>query len=273
VGRAVVEHCKSRDDEVFAYDHKSLDIADEAQVGDAFDNDRPEIVINCAAWTDVDGCELDHERAHRANARGPEMLASHSRRIRAGLITISTDYVFDGEKEGFYTQRDDPNPQSVYALSKLEGERRACAASARTTVVRTGWVFGTGGKNFLSRITEYAESGKPLKAITDAYGTPTYSVDLAARLRELALLDLPGLYHVVNGGAGASFEEFARESLIVAGRDTSLIESVSMDTLSRPAPRPRNSRLRCIVSEAIGLKPMRHWRESLESFIRLAGVS
>ncbi|OLE55855.1 MAG: dTDP-4-dehydrorhamnose reductase [Acidobacteria bacterium 13_1_20CM_3_53_8] len=268
VGRAAIEHCSALGDEVFAYDHKSLDIADELQVGNAFDNARPEIVINCAAWTDVDGCEFDHERAFRVNARGPELLASHSRRMKAGFVTISTDYVFDGSKEGFYTQRDDPNPQSVYAASKLEGERRAYATSARTIVVRTGWVFGHGGKNFLSRVVEYARSGKPLKSIADSYGTPTYSVDLAARLRELALIDLPGLYHIVNGGHGASFAEFARESLIIAGRDPSIIEDVKMDSLQRPAPRPRNSRLRCILSEAIGLKPMPEWCEALASFIR-----
>jgi dTDP-4-dehydrorhamnose reductase len=109
VGRAVAAHCRALGDEVFAYDHASLDIADERSARDAFERDRPEAVINCAAWTDVDGCEFDRERAWRANALGPEVLAAASRRAGAVFVTISTDYVFDGKKEGFYTQRDDPN--------------------------------------------------------------------------------------------------------------------------------------------------------------------
>lgn len=272
VGRAVVEHCAALGDEVFAYDRESLDITKERRVFKVFDKDRPEVVINCAAWTDVDGCEFDRHRAGMINGQGPRILAQYSRRFNAAFVTISTDYVFDGRKpEGFYTQRDDPNPQSIYAASKLNGERLSQIAYARTIIVRSGLIFGPGGKNFLSRIIEYADSGKTLKAISDAFGTPTYSVDLAARLRELALRDLPGIYHVVNAGAGASFYEFARESLKVAGRDPSIIVGVKMASLKRPAKRPRNSRLRCLLSEAIGLKPLPLWRDALEKFIREGG--
>lgn len=272
VGRAVVEHCEAVGDEVFAYDRESLDITKERRVFKAFDKDRPEAVINCAAWTDVDGCEFDNNRADMINAQGPRILAHYSRRFNAAFVTISTDYVFDGRKpEGFYTQRDDPNPQSIYAASKLDGERLSQIAYARTIVVRSGLIFGPGGKNFLSRVIEYADSGQPLKAISDAFGTPTYSVDLAARLRELALRDLPGVYHVVNAGAGASFEEFARESLRLSGRDPSIIVCVKMASLKRPAKRPRNSRLRCLLSEAIGLKPLPLWSDALEKFIREGG--
>jgi dTDP-4-dehydrorhamnose reductase len=266
VGQAVVKYFKARSDEVFAHDHRSLDITDAARIEACFESERPEVVINCAAWTDVDGCESDSKRAYEVNARAPERLAAYSRRINALFITISTDYVFDGAKEGFYTQRDDPDPKSVYGASKLEGERRASAASARTIVVRTGWVFGLGGRNFLSTIIERARRGLPLTAISDAYGTPTYSKDLAARLYELAELDLPVLYHVVNGGEGTSFEEFARFALEAGGCESATLQSVSMDSLRRPAPRPRNSRLRCLVSEAIGLKPLPHWKDAVSDF-------
>jgi dTDP-4-dehydrorhamnose reductase len=267
VGQAVVKHCAQVGDEVFAHDRLSLDIADEAQVRAVFERERPEVVINCAAWTDVDKCELNSKRAFKANARGPEILAAESRNISASLVTISTDYVFDGEKTGFYTQRDDPHPLSVYASAKLEGERRAQAASARTIVVRTGWIFGPHGRNFLSRVVELAERGERLKVISDAYGTPTYALDLAARLRHLAELDLPGIYHVVNDGAGASYEEFAREALGAGGLDASILESVKMDSLDRRAPRPRNSRLRCLLSEAMGLPPLPQWRAALRGFV------
>ncbi len=267
VGRAVVEYCTAQGDEVSAHNHQSLDIADETAVNSRLERERPEVIINCAAWTDVDGCETDRARALEANARGPENLAKGARRIHAGLVTISTDYVFDGTKDGFYTQRDDPSPTSVYGLSKLEGERRAQSACARTTVVRTGWIFGIGGRNFLSRVIELAASNEHLKAITDAWGTPTYAADLARRLRQLAELDLPGIYHVVNSGDGASYEEFAREALSASGREPAVIESVRMDSLQRPAPRPRNSRLRCLLSEAIGLESLPDWRLALKEFI------
>lgn len=271
VGRAVATHCSQSGDNVFAYNREALDIADAATVREVFEHERPEVIVNCAAWTDVDGCELDPERALAANARGPEILAVESRRARATLITISTDYVFDGEKQGFYTQRDDPNPRGIYAATKLEGERLAQAALARTIVVRTGFIFGPGGHNFLSRVVELAKNGARLRAISDAWGTPTYARDLAARLRHLAEMDLPGIYHVVNAGEGTNYEEFARAALAFAGLDASLIEGVKMDSLNRAAPHPRNSRLRCLLSEAVGLPPLPEWLVALRDFVAGAG--
>ena len=269
VGRALSEHCRSCGDEVFAYDRGGLDISDAHRVLEAVERDRPEAVINCAAWTDVDGCESDHARAQAVNAGGPENLARASRRIGAVLVTISTDYVFDGEKDGFYTQRDDPNPISVYGVSKLDGERRAQIAFARTIVVRSGFIFGPGGRNFLSTIAERVQHGERFGAIKDAWGTPTYSRHLAARLRELARLDLPGIYHVVNAGDGVSYEEFARAVIRELGGDEAIVGSVTMAALKRPAERPRNSRLRCLISEAIGLAPLPIWREAVQDFVAL----
>jgi dTDP-4-dehydrorhamnose reductase len=266
VGRALVAHSAACGDEVFAHERESLDITNADAVRETFEREHPEAVVNCAAWTDVDGCELNPERALLVNAEAVEILAAHSRLAGASFVTISTDYVFDGGKEGFYTQRDDPEPQSVYGIAKLQGERRAQRVSARTIVVRTGWIFGVGGKNFLATAVERARRGEHLKAISDAYGTPTYAPHLAARLRDLAARDLPGTYHVVNGGEGASFLDFAREAVRVAGVEGVEIESVAMDSLQRPAPRPRNSRLRCLLSEAIGLAPLPDWQDALRDF-------
>jgi dTDP-4-dehydrorhamnose reductase len=226
---------------------------------------RPDSCINCAAWTDVDGCELDPQRAFLVNSQGVEILAAACRAARASFVTVSTDYVFDGHKEGFYTQRDDPHPLSAYGAAKLEGEWRARMASARTSVVRTGWIFGAGGRNFLATVVARARRGERLRAISDSYGTPTYAPDLAARLRELAELDLPGVYHVAGGGDGASYEGFARAAAEATGAEVA-IEPVRSDSLDRPAPRPRNSRLRCLVSEAVGLAPLRDWRDALREF-------
>jgi dTDP-4-dehydrorhamnose reductase len=268
LGRALVEHCRGRGDEVFAHERGGLDITEERAVSEAFERARPDACLNCAAWTDVDGCELDPQRAFLVNAQGVEILATAARMSGASLVTVSTDYVFDGRKEGFYTQRDDPHPASAYGAAKLEGERRAQMASARTVVVRSGWIFGPGGRNFLSQIPDLLRRGQRLKAITDAYGTPTYAPDLAARLRVLAERDLPGVYHVVNSGGGASFEGFAREAARLLGAGEEGVESVSMDSLDRPAPRPRNSRLRCLLSEAIGLPPLRDWHDALGEFVK-----
>jgi dTDP-4-dehydrorhamnose reductase len=267
LGSVLVKHCEARGDEVTAHGRAGLDITNERAVRELVARVRPDAVFNCAAWTDVDGCELDPQRAFLVNSQGVEILATASRLAGAAFVTVSTDYVFDGRKEtGFYTQRDDPHPLSAYGASKLEGERRAQVASARTLVVRSGWIFGPGGKNFLATVVERARRGEHLKAIADSYGTPTYAPDLAARMRELAELDLPGIYHVVNAGEGASYESFAREAAAAAGIEDAEIESVSMDSLKRPAPRPRNSRMRCLLSEAIGLKPLRNWREALREF-------
>jgi dTDP-4-dehydrorhamnose reductase len=270
VGRALAEYCRALGDEVSAFDREGLDITDERVVREAFLKLRPEAVVNCSAWTDVDGCELDPQRAFLVNSQGVEALATGSRLAGASFVQISTDYVFDGRKpEGFYTQRDDPHPLSAYGAAKLEGERRAQAASARTSIVRTGWIYGEGGKNFLSKVIGLARGGGTLKAISDSYGTPTYVPDLVARLREIAALDLPGIYHVANSGEGASFEVFARAALAEAGLSAEGVEGVQMDSLKRPAPRPRNSRMKCLVSEAIGLAPLRDWREALREFAKL----
>lgn len=267
VGRALVKHSEAQGDLVIGFDHRGLDITDEQSVKATVSRERPDVVINCAAWTDVDGCELDPQHAQNANALGPELLALACRQIDAQFVTISTDYVFDGEKEGFYTQRDQPNPQSVYARSKLAGERRAQLAWARTSVVRSGYIFGPGGANFLSTFLPRLLRGEHLRVINDSFGTPTYARDLARQLYRLAQLDLPGTYHVVNQGEGASFQDFTRAAVEIVGLDAGLLEAVSLKDLKRPAPRPSNSRLRCLLSEAIGLELPPFWKDSLRDFV------
>jgi dTDP-4-dehydrorhamnose reductase len=273
VGRASVAHCLANGDEVVACTRESvdgseaLDIGDAAQVERVTHRERPDAVINCAAWTDVDGCESDPAKAELANATGPQNLARACREVGAAFLTISTDYVFDGLKDGFYTQRDEPRPLSVYGRFKLEGERRSQVECARTIVVRTGYIFGPGGRNFLSTVVDRVKRGEKLKAISDCWGTPTYGHDLAVRLRELVELDLPGVVHVVSSGEGATFETFTREALILADCEPGSVESVTMAELVRPAPRPRNSKLKCLLSEALGLRALPHWQEGLACFL------
>jgi dTDP-4-dehydrorhamnose reductase len=134
-------------------------------------------------------------------------------------------------------------------------------------VVRSGYIFGFGGNNFLSTFTTRVRAGESLKAIRDMAGTPTYARDLARRLYRLAQIDLPGIYHVVNAGDGVSFEGFAHAVMEIAGLDKSRVQSTTLAELNRPAPRPRNSRLRCLLSEAIGLEPLPNWQDALRRFI------
>lgn len=267
VARAAVEYCRSIDDEVSALPREEMDIADLDSVREAIKKAKPQAIINCAAFTNVDRAESEPEKAFAANVLGPKNLAKASLEFGCGLVTISTDYVFDGAFEGFYTQRHQPNPQGVYATTKRRGEIEALTANARTVVVRSGWIYGSGGTNFLSAIGGLLDQGSRIKAISDSYGTPTFAGDLAKRLRELAELDLPGIYHVTNSGPGASYFDFAEKVGELGGFDRSLIAAVSHADLSRPAPRPVSSRLSCLFSDAFGLEPMPDWEDALKRFL------
>jgi dTDP-4-dehydrorhamnose reductase len=267
VARATAEHCRAIGDEVFACTREEMDIADRRAVSEIVGRIRPDAVINCAAFTDVDGAESNEAASFAANADGVENLALACRENAAGFVTISTDYVFDGANAGFYTQRDTPNPQGVYARSKLEGEVRARNAYARSVIVRSGWIYGSGGTNFLSVMHRLLADGKKIKAISDSFGTPTYAADLAKRLRELAELDLPCLFHVTNSGPGTSYLGFAQKVCEIGGFDTGLLEVVSKTDLQRPAPRPASSKLGCVLSEPLGLKSLPVWETALAAFL------
>ncbi len=268
VARATIDYCHSIGDQVVAATRQQLDISDIQTVFDLFESEKPEAVINCAAYTDVDGAQSNADACYKANAFGVENLALASKKIDAAFVTISTDYVFDGLKSDFYTQRDTPNPRGVYAESKLDGEIRARNAYARSIIVRSGWIYGAGGTNFLSVMHRLLAEGKTIKVIYDSYGTPTYAVDLARRLRELAELDLPGVYHVTNSGNGTSYEGFARKVCEIQGFDIALLESVSVSDLKRPAPRPVSSKLACLISEKLGLAPLQNWEKALAEFLK-----
>ncbi len=263
VGRATAMRCSEIGDDCLAYSRQELDISDREQILEILEREKPQAVINCAAFTDVDGAETKIESCYSANAYGVENLALACRKIDAAFVTISTDYIFDGTKDGFYTQRDNPNPQGIYAKSKLEGEILTRNAHAGSIVVRTGWIFGMGGTNFLCKIPQFLIEGKSVKAISDSFGTPTYAVDLAKRLRDLAELDIPGIYHVTNAGDGTSYAGFAK----AVGIKQNLVEEVSGESLHRPAPRPKFSRLACLVSEKFGLAPLPHWQDSLQNYV------
>ncbi|MEO7673584.1 MAG: dTDP-4-dehydrorhamnose reductase [Pyrinomonadaceae bacterium] len=268
VARAAVEHCRSIGDEVIALTRADLDIADRDAVSALIGDVQPDAVLNCAAYTNVDGAETEKEKCYKTNADGVENLANGCRSADAAFVTISTDYVFDGLKTGLYTQRDTPNPQSVYAKSKREGEIRASFAYARSIIVRSGWIYGHGGTNFLSVMSKLLAEGKSIRAIGDSFGTPTYANDLAKRLRELAAADLPCTFHVTNAGSGTSYLGFAEKVCEIGGFDVGLLQTTSKDTLKRPAPRPTSSKMACLLSEPLGFAPLPHWEKALHDFLK-----
>lgn len=268
VARASIRHCGSIGDEVIAATRQELDISDRESVFSFFETHRPEAVLNCAAYTNVDGAETETEAAFKANARGVENLAFASRETDCRFLTVSTDYVFDGQNPGFYTQRDTPNPISAYGRTKLDGEIAARNAYSRSIIVRSGWIYGEGGTNFLSVMHRLLATGKPIKAIRDSYGTPTAASDLARRMRELVGLDLPCVFHVTNSGPGTSYLGFAEKVCEIGGFDKKLLEPVSKDDLKRPAPRPASSKLACLLSRHFGLEPLPEWTDALEGFLK-----
>lgn len=267
VARSTVEHCRSIGDEVIASTRDDLDISDREAVFASVANHRPDAVLNCAAYTDVDGAETNKNACFGANADGVENLANACKFAEAGFVTISTDYVFDGLKTGFYTQRDTPNPQGVYARSKREGEIRASFAYSRSIIVRSGWIYGHGGTNFLSVMSKLLADGKSIQAIGDSFGTPTYAGDLAKRLRELAESNLPCTFHVTNSGNGTSYLGFAEKVCEIGGFDKGLLTPISNNDLKRPAPRPANSKMACLLSERLGFALMQNWEDALKEFL------
>lgn len=267
VARAAREHCLSIGDEVVALTRQELDIADRDEVFHRVQAVRPDAVLNCAAYTDVDGAETNIEAARHANTYGPKFLAEATHEYGARFVTISTDYVFDGDYKGFYTELGLPHPQSIYAESKFEGEVEAAEANDKSVIVRSGWIYGRGGTNFLSVMHRLLAEGKQIKAIRDSYGTPTFGNDLARRLREIAATDAVGIFHVTNAGNGTSYLGFAEQVCDLGGFDRSLIEPVSHDSLKRPAPRPVSSKLGSVRMDEVGLPPLRNWEDALAEFL------
>jgi dTDP-4-dehydrorhamnose reductase len=267
VARAAAEYCRQIGDNVTALTRSDLDISNFKAVEAALNEIRPDAVLNCAAYTNVDGAENEKQLSYDANASGVENLAAICKEIGSGFVTISTDYVFDGTNSGFYTQRDTPMPRGVYAMTKYYGELLARNTYARSIVVRSGWIFGHGGNNFLSMVGQLLAAGKSITAISDAYGTPTFADDLARRLRELAELDLPGVYHVTNSGYGTTYFGFAQKVCELGGYDQKLVQPISMAALQRPAPRPVSSKLACLFSERLGLERLPSWEDALQRYL------
>jgi dTDP-4-dehydrorhamnose reductase len=227
---------------------------------------RPDVIVHAAAYTDVDGCEKEPDRALRTNGIGTRNLALAARDAGCELLYVSTDFVFDGEKRGPYGEWDTPNPISLYGASKLWGEQFVRDLLARFWIVRTQWVFGPDGRNFVDTILARARSAPALQVVVDQRGSPTYTVDLAAEIRRIVEEGAHGLYHVSNAGE-CTWHEFAVEILRQAGLQSVPVEEIRSEELRRPARRPANSVLHNAHLELTIGRRMRHWREALADYL------
>ena len=270
VGSEVAAHLPHHD--MIGFDHRSCDLADRDSVEQAVAAAAPAAVINCAAWTDVDGCEADPERAVLVNALGVRHLAVACARVGAHLVHVSTDYVFPGTKDGPYDEWDEPDPKSVYGRSKLGGEREVARHAGSWAIARTSWVFGRTGRNFVDTILARARQELPLRVVDDQRGCPTYAPDLAGALARLAVERRSGTYHVTNEGA-CTWHDLAVAAVELAGLDPSVVGTATTDELGRPAPRPANSVLSGIAWKAAGMAPLRPWREALAEHLSEAAAA
>ncbi len=270
LGREVAERAEAAGDGVVRATHGSLSLEDRRAVDAALDAARPDVVIHCAALTNVDRCEEEPRAAEAANALGTEHVADAAARVGAHLLYVSTDYVFDGTGVRPYVESDAPNPISVYGATKLAGEGK-CGPDA--TVVRTAWLAGTHGTNFVTAVLELAAGGGELRFVEDQRSTPTFTADLAPALLRLAADRRPGCFHVTNGGQ-ASRHELAQEIVSLAGGDPERVVPISTDELlpPRPARRPAYSVLDNGAFAAAGYDRLPEWRDGLARLVsRLRG--
>jgi dTDP-4-dehydrorhamnose reductase len=255
--------------ELILVDLPELDITDEAAVQAFFERERPEASINCAAWTDVDGAETKQALAHAVNADGAGNLARAAAAAGTPLLHISTDYVFDGtaprDAEGRprpYVESDPTAPRSVYGLTKLEGEQQVLAASRAHTVVRTAWLYGVDGPNFVATMLRLAGEREAVQVVDDQVGSPTWSGHLAPAVLGLLEREVSGLVHLTGAGE-VSWNGFAREIFRQAEVDCR-VEAATSEQVARPAPRPAYSVLDSERSEVLG---MPDWRDGLAGYL------
>ena len=262
LGRDVVRVAEQSGHDVVGFAHEDLDITDVQGVERAVSSERPEAVISCAAWTDVDGAESDLAGAIRVNGDGARNLAAVTAAIGAKIVFPSSDYVFDGEKTEPYVESDPVNPISAYGQSKLAGEGETAANNPRHFIVRSSWLFGVNGKNFVDTMLVLGRTLDEVVVVKDQVGCPTYTGHLAEALVRLVEWDDFGIFHIAGDGQ-CSWYEFAIEIFEQASVECRVLSQTS-DMLERPAPRPAFSVLRSEREPTIYLPD---WREGLAAFL------
>lgn len=271
LGSDVVDVLHAYGEEVAAFDHFTLDITDRQKVTDAVYEIEPSIVVNCAAYTAVDAAETDEDTALEVNAHGPALVAEACANVGSRLVHVSTDYVFAGNAEAPYDERTRPAPRSVYGRTKAAGEQAVLTSGADAFVVRTAWLYGAVGHNFVKTMARLARERETLEVVDDQLGSPTWTLHLARALVALGIADVPpGVWHCTNAGE-ATWYVFARAVFAELGLDPARVQPTTTDAVSRPAPRPAYSVLSTEKWQRAGLPELPHWRDALHEAFETLG--
>jgi dTDP-4-dehydrorhamnose reductase len=268
LGQDLVRTCTEAGDDVIPCDQAHLELTDRDAVYQAITGADPDVVLHAAAWTEVDACEGDPDRAFHTNALATGWVADASRRVGAHLVAMSTDYVFDGTQAEPYQEWDRPNPRSVYGRSKLAGEDAVAAHAPGSTIVRTAWLSGEHGRNMVTTVLGLLD-GPELKFVDDQHGCPTFTADLAPMIRRLAVERRAGIHHVTNQGA-TTWYGFVRDILELVGDDPDRVRPITTAELDppRPAPRPANSVLDNAALRLAGIPLLADHHEPLERTVK-----
>ncbi len=250
-----------KDEELFSCGRRDFDITNIDKTHEALRTINPDVIIHAAAVTDVDLCEDRMELAFKVNGRATANVAEVANTIKSRLVYISTDYVFDGEKGSAYNEADKENPINIYGKSKLQGEEAVKSHMDKYFIVRTAWLYGHKGKNFIKSILSLANNNSLLTVVNDQQGCPTYGFDLSEAIYQLINNDSYGIYHFVNEGQ-ATWYDFAEEICRVKGIEAKLLP-ISSQELQRKARRPKNSSL----NNNSGIK-LREWQAALADFLK-----
>jgi dTDP-4-dehydrorhamnose reductase len=253
--------------DIYGFSHQQLDITDNQQVYEIFEKVKPNVILHTAAYTKVDDAEIQQNVAYRINAYGTRNVACASERIGAKLVYISTDYVFDGKSSKPYNEFESPSPVGVYGKSKLAGEQFIKEFSSKYFIVRTSWLYGAHGANFVKTMLKLAKERNEIKVVYDQVGSPTFTMDLAKFIGNLISTDLYGTYHASNSGL-CSWYEFAKAIFEEAGISNVKVSPVTTNEFPRPAPRPLYSVMDNMAIRLNGFVPLPYWRETLIKFIK-----
>ncbi|WP_407461663.1 dTDP-4-dehydrorhamnose reductase [Methanobrevibacter sp.] len=256
-----------KNQELIVTGSKDLDITDEEKVVEFVCENSPELVINAAAYTAVDDCETHYDDAYAVNALGPKNLAIACNKLDIPLVHISTDYVFDGTKRTPLIEADKLGPQSAYGKTKLAGEEFIQENTDKYFILRTAWLYGLHGNNFVKTMLDLAENHDEITVVDDQVGSPTYSFDLAVAITNLLFSDKYGIYHVTNEGE-CSWYEFAKLIFELSNIDVKVVP-VTTEEFPRPAPRPHYSVLNNKKWNSSGFVPMRTYQEALSEYLSL----
>jgi len=262
LGRDVMLAAGNAGHDVVGFGRAELDVTNWAALAKKLELERPDVVINCAAWTDVDGAEEAEEAAFAVNGTGAGNVAAAAAQVGASVVYVSSDYVFDGAKRAPYVESDQPAPQSAYARTKLAGEEATVAANKRHFVVRSAWLFGIGGTNFVETMLRLAASGNEVLVVRDQVGSPTYTWHLAYGIVRLIEGIEFGIHHMAAAGQ-CSWYEFAREIFEQAKVECKVL-SITTEEFGRPAPRPPFSALTSQREHAIRLPS---WQDGLAGYL------